>query len=244
MKLITLFFLFLSSITYAQYGYKNENVNHRFKPGFMWFYTGFRPAESEKPRKYDRLVFDVVYNSLLIDGKLINQTVHRSIGLNTNIMWDIPLNAYNGIGLGIGVQHKFQRFSPTQAFVYSPITSSTTYLSQVQPNSPNTIYQSHTIGLPIELRFRQKKWKQFKINIGGSIGYRPFVRKKEWSINKDVIFIDRRLEDICPLDYQAHVRFGFRAWAIYGSYGFSPLFKSKSSTKTTFFNFGISVSLF
>jgi hypothetical protein len=242
--IFTLLIFIWSATSFSQWGYKSEDVAHRFKPGFMWFYTGLRPAEVEKPRKYDRLVVDVLYNSWMNDGKFVKQDVGRSIGFNTNLMWDIPLNKYNGVGLGIGFQHRYQRTSPTSAVIYDPISKTTDYNEAWQPSTPYNVFQSHVFALPIELRFRQKKWKQMKINMGGSIGYRPFMRRKSWSLNKETIFIDRRLQDINPLDYQAHIRFGFRAFALYASYGFSPQFKSKESVKFTTASAGISISLF
>ena len=48
--------------SFAQYN-SEPNLISRYKPGVMFHYTGLRPAEAEKAQKYDRLVFDITYNT-------------------------------------------------------------------------------------------------------------------------------------------------------------------------------------
>ena len=65
-KLILPFFI-APLIEVGQYDGVGGNEISRFRPGTMWFMTGFRPAIPEKVRKYDRLVFDITYNDWLGD---------------------------------------------------------------------------------------------------------------------------------------------------------------------------------
>ena len=96
----------LGLTSHAQYDSKGDSIPSKFRPGAMWFFTGWRPASIEKVHKYDRLIFDITYNDWMGDKDLFE--VHwASIGLNTNLLFDIPLTKGNTVSIGTGLSHEF-----------------------------------------------------------------------------------------------------------------------------------------
>jgi hypothetical protein len=84
-KLIYFFLFLLVSLTVkAQFTSEGADLISRFRPGVMWFNTGLRPAEIEKVRKYDRLVFDITYSDWAGESKPF-QNKWASLGLNSSI---------------------------------------------------------------------------------------------------------------------------------------------------------------
>src|SRR5574343_803525 len=101
---LTLLLAILSFSLNAQYNSEGADLISRFRPGTMWFYTGLRPATPEKVRKYDRLMFDLTYNTF--NGALKPfKNNWNSIGFNTNLMFEIPITKGNTVSFGIGFTH-------------------------------------------------------------------------------------------------------------------------------------------
>ena len=68
-------FALLVNVGHSQYDSKVDGPISQFKAGFMWFYTGLRPAKEDKVRKYDRLIFDLTYNDWNGDSKLFQMNL-------------------------------------------------------------------------------------------------------------------------------------------------------------------------
>lgn len=237
----------LSSLSLkAQYDGKDENIASRFRPGFMWFYTGVRPAKVEKPRKYDRLIFDVTYNDWNGDRNLFQNT-GLSIGLNTNLMFDVPITLGNTIALGIGVSHQYISISHGNHLVKNETDRTTTYSEKTDLDAfKKSQLSGNNFAIPIELRFRKESWRHLKFHVGGKIGYQANLYNKYVvgsGNSKDVVknygFFDQN-----ELTYSAHVRVGLRNWALFGSYNFNPLFSNVNSTQLNLVQLGLSISLY
>jgi len=249
-SLLVICSLILSSLAFGQYDSKGETPS-MFRPGFMWYFTGIRPAKEEKVRKYDRLIFDVTYNDWTGDeGPFENHWA--SIGFNTNLMFDIPLTKGNTVALGIGVAYQLTRTRHDQLFVKATDggTGSSPTHTELVPKGNQTFDRNILVGnaftLPIELRFRKASWKHFKFHLGGRVGYQANMYSKTIfgsGSNRDVVK-DYGFPDLNPLVYAAHVRFGFRNWALFGSYHFNPLFTNSSSSQLNQLQFGLSISLY
>ena len=233
-------------ITFGQYDGKGEDEISRFRPGLMWFYTGLRPAKIEKVRKYDRLIFDVTYNDWSGDKEPF-ENHWASIGLNTNLMFDIPLVKGNKIALGIGIAHQYINIRHDQVVVIDDVNNSTSfYKPEFSPVAVKSFVSGNSFSIPIELRFRNESWRHFKVHIGGKIGYQANIYSKEtFNVNghkeKNKRF---SFPDQSELIYSAHVRVGLRNIALYGSYNFNTLFTNKASDQLNLLQFGISISLF
>lgn len=232
--------------SFGQYDSKGENEISRFKAGFMWYFNGLRPAKPDKARKYDRLIFDLTYNDWTGERTPF-QNHWASIGLNTNVMFDIPLTKGNTVSIGTGFSHQLLKIRHDNHLIGDDLTQTTTYLAK---DSSDAFYKSvfggNSFSVPLEIRFRKESWRHFKFHMGGKFGYQANLYNKyvtRTDNGKDVV---KRIgfPDMNRWVYSAHVRFGLRNWAFYGSYSFNTLFADKSSTQLTVFQFGLSISLY
>ena len=247
-KLFTIAFLCsLSTVTFSQYDGKGEDEISRFRPGFMWFFHGWKAGEIEKIRKYDRLIFDVTYNDWTGDRKLF-QNHWASIGLNTNLMFDVPLTKGNTVSLGIGVGHQYTVIRHNGNLIRNQIDNTTVWSSKLFPiqTFDKSVYGSHAFYMPLEIRFRKESWKHFKVHFGGKIGYQTNAFTKEVETYSDGKMTTKitGFPDENKLVYAAHVRLGLRNWAVYGSYNFNKLFSNSKSTSLNAVQMGVSISLF
>ncbi|PKR81936.1 hypothetical protein CW751_00955 [Brumimicrobium salinarum] len=246
-KLILLFFLMLYSfITFGQYESEEEGLYSRFRPGVMWFYSGLKPYEEEKLRKYDRLMVDVVYNDFYGDRDYFSSP-WQSIGVNASLMFDVILTKANtmSFGWGIGYSH----FSNRSKLQFTrDLDNKTTLVADFPAGSEpkGSKFGANYIEIPLELRFRTKGHKHFKFMIGGKIGYQlnSFSKQIERIDGKKYATKNYGFPDSNPLRYGATVRIGIRNWAFYGAYYFSPLFTADGSADLTPISVGITLSLF
>jgi hypothetical protein len=105
--------------------------------------------------------------------------------------------------------------------------------------------QAHRFYLPLELRFASKKWSRFKFIIGANVGIQPFLNQVFLTKSEgEKEYFTKELSDRSLLSYGVHFRAGTRGLALFGSYQFNSLFKSRESVKLHPFQFGLSISLF
>lgn len=242
-KLLILLSVLLISNAYAQSEEKSSE-NSDFRAGFMWYYTGLKPAQEGKARKYDRLIFDIVYNDWAGDnGPFENHW--GSIGLNTSMMWDIPFTG-NNTSFGIGISHQLMRIRHDNAFFKYSNPDKTEYNEAAITLYDKNILAGNMFAMPVEFRFRKKEWRHFKFHIGGKIGFQANMYSKQVfgsGQNRDVVK-DYGFPDLNRLVYGAHMRIGIRNWALYASYNFNPIFSNSESTKLYQLQFGLSISLY
>ena len=242
--LIVMCFIGLSS--FSQYDGQGVDEVSRFRPGAMWFFTGLRPAKQEKQSKYDRLIFDVTYNDWIGDEDLF-QNSWASIGLNTNVIFDIPLTKENKIAFGVGIAHQYTNIRHDNQFIINEFTSSSIYESKDSSDFfDKSIISGNSFSIPLELRFRKESWRHFKFHIGAKVGYQiNILSKRVYVINgQKKVYKRYGFPDESKWIYSAHVRLGIRNWALYASYNFNTLFLNSSSTKLNAVQMGLSVSLF
>ena len=226
--------------SYGQYDDRDSLIASRYRPGIMWFNTGWRPAKEGKPRKYDRLIFDLNY-SLWEQQGIVPTSARGSIGWSVHTMWDVPLNTGNGVAFGWGFSYIQQRIGLKSALVHG-LEGLHYYPDSLQVDYSRGRLTSHTAQIPVELRFRSKKWRQVKLHVGASIGYR-FASNTVYHID-GLKVKSTDIPNSKGLTYAAHLRFGIRNWAFFGAYTISPFFRNKNSDKWRPLTFGISLSLF
>lgn len=248
-KFLSIAFLAVLSLSAAaQDPSPQPNLISRFRPGAVWFFTGYRPAETEKVRKYDRLIFDLTYNDWTGDRQPFKNK-WNSIGFNTNLMFDIPITKGNTMSLGLGICHSLYRISYSYLQFQVDASTSTTNVYDIQtfvPDEDKHFFCANSLSVPVELRFRSPKWQHFKFHIGGKVGYtlNTFTKEVfESSIGKMEVK-NSQFPDIHRLLYSAHARIGFRNFALFGSYQFSPVFSNSASTHLNILQLGLSISLF
>lgn len=218
----------------------------RFKPGIMSNFTGLRPARAGNAHKYDRLIVDVTYNDWLGDLKSFKNK-WSSIGINTNLLFDIGINKKKTVSLGTGFRHSLFRtenlahlFSADPTYTYTLVTKGTSV------DCKRRLLCGNSVGVPIELRFRSKGWKHVKFHVGGVVAYQCNIYAKSVFTSPEgrQVIKDYNFADVNRFSLSTHIRFGTRNWAIYGSYGINSLFSNRSSTKLHLMQVGLSVSLF
>jgi hypothetical protein len=219
----------------------------RFRPGVMWFYTGLRPGVSEKMPRYDRLIFEVLYNDWT--GKSVKpfQQKAGSIGWNGQAIFDIPITNDN-ISFGIGVGYQYTRISLDGKYLKRDAALQATSL-EVFPTDTEikrSVFSTNQVFVPVELRFRTKGWKHVKLHVGGKVGYQlrtaTRIREEQEGLeieNKTIGFYD--LNDWV---FSTHVRLGIRNVGLVASYNLTPYFRGKYSAELNGFSLGLSLSVF
>lgn len=243
---VIIVFCAIGFLSNAQYDGKGANEISRFLPGFMWKYTGIRPAKAGRLNKYDRLIFDITYNDWMGDKDPF-ENHWASIGLNTNFMFDIPLTKGNKVSLGIGVAHQFVNIRHDNVVVIDDIEKTTSFSPMGSvPGFEKSVLSGNSFSLPVELRFRNESWRHFKIHIGGKIGYQANLLSKYVSkvdghrvVNKRYGFPDEN-----KLIYSVHARIGLRNWALFASYNFNTIFSNAKSAQLNLVQIGLSISLY
>ncbi len=248
-KILLIIFFLLGWGHYAlsQYDGSGADEISRFRAGSMWFFTGFRPAIPEKVRKYDRLIFDLSYNDWVGDLEPFKNK-WNSIGLNTSLMFDIPISKGNTVSFGTGLSHSLFRVNTmNHSFAPDPTENFTVYSSSSNANNLKSSFLcGNTISIPLEFRFRTKGWKHFKFHLGGKIGYQlnMYTRSVSEGQNGRMILKDHNFADVQRLIYSAHFRIGIRNWALFGSYNLNSLFSNDNSPNLNLLQMGLSISLF
>jgi hypothetical protein len=239
-------FVFASQLSFAQYDSQGADETSRFRAGFMWFYTGLKPAKVDKVRKYDRLIFDLTYNDWVGDRDPF-QNHWASIGLNTNVMFDIPLTKGNKVALGVGVAHQLVKIRHNNHLIRDFAAGTTTFA----PKNPSDTFKKSILGgnsfaIPVELRFRNESWRHFKFHIGGKIGYQANLYSKYVGTSSGTKDYSKSFgfPDENKLIYSAHVRLGLRNWALFASYNFNTIFADDSSVQLNLLQAGLSISLY
>jgi hypothetical protein len=244
----SLVIVFISWITFtmAQYLEKEEGLISRFRPGIGWYYSGFKPYEETKLRKYDRLIIDLVYNDWMGDRKIF-QSPWNSLGYNVSLMFDKVISSQNTFSIGYGLTFSHYNNKTDKDFVRD-YSEGSTLLVDFDENTDfvRNKFTANYIELPVEFRFRTKGRKHFKFLIGGKIGYQlnSFTQQV---ISNDGARLNSRnysFPDINPLRYGATVRFGLRNYAVFAAYHFSPLFRDVESVHLNPISVGLSLSLF
>lgn len=238
-------FLLLLGLTVSLYSlgqYDSQGKNKsRFKPGAGWFFKGWRPTPDKPARKYDRLVFDILYcdwKGADVDPFKVDPL---SIGFNVNFLTDKPLNQKGSLSLGYGIQ--FQRtnyrINGYLSGLYTPV------FNQPQ-NASNYSLHCNQFSIPLELRIRKESWRHFKVHLGGHVGYivGSSTKLNLYTDQNSTQIRTKRLSSIDPLQYGAHVRLGLRNWALYASYNLNSLFVSNQGPQANALQFGLSISLF
>lgn len=229
--------------THAQYDSQGDHETSRFKPGLFWYYTGLNPAKIGKVRKYDRLIFDITYNDWMGDLKPF-QVKPTSIGLGTNLMFDVPFTPGSTVSIGWGLNYHWSHIRHDETFFNNLQLSATEF--SVSPLTTRSALNFHQLSIPLEIRLRKNSWKHLKLHIGGKLGYLFGMNEKERFDNPNgkTVIKSYNFQDTKPMQYSAHLRLGFRNYALFTEYHFSTLFSNANSTQLKVLRFGISISLF
>ncbi|MCE3295710.1 MAG: hypothetical protein K0R65_1424 [Crocinitomicaceae bacterium] len=227
---------------------QDTDIMSRHRPGALWYYAGVKPPLPDRVRRYDRLVFDIVYNDWMSKSQKPFKVSPLSIGFNVNTMFDVPMTKNNTVSFGFGFAYGLYRVRMNDFFVRNETEQSTELITDVkQYGIEKSVFKVNSLSIPLELRFRGTNWKHIKIHVGGRVSY-YFLPSTTLTGNMDGKIVSKQktvgFYDFNNFNASAHIRFGIRNWGLYASYDFMPFFKSAQSTKLNPFQFGVSVSLF
>ncbi len=240
MKLI-FFIFFIPLITLGQKEYDTK-IEDQSRPGILW-YVSWRPSNKPKPRKYDRLVFDIHYNDFKSNLSLSSKSI-RSIGFTSNFLNEIPLNNKSTLSIGYGLG-----ISVSKTLLNQNLVESTPQIISCFPQTNSDAYIRNSligsnVNLPVELRIRTKGWKHTKLYLGGRVGYQLTLKEKysfaDMTRNHK-ISLKNAAEDFT---YSLYARTGFRNYALYASYQLNSIFQHPESPQLNWLQVGLSISLF
>ena len=226
---------------------KKDSLNHktqtRFNPGLMWRYTGLTPRDGKQGAKYDRLSFDVFYNTWIGQTNKLKVPWY-SIGFNTNLMFDLPFNPKSTCSFGIGLSFSHINIHH-EGMLTVDSTKTYTQLLPLPSNAPSrrlTKFAINYFQIPIEFRFRTPGVKHFKFYVGAFVGVR-LNSYERWKIGKDK-FKEFNYPDVNWYNYGVTARIGIRNWSLFASYSLSSLFSHSRSPQLSPLCLGITISLF
>ncbi len=242
---IAVVFSLFTLLCFGQYDSEGI-VKSRFRPGLMWYNTGWKPARPGMLRKYDRLMFDITYNDWVGDRKTFKMQA-PSMGMNVSWLFEIPLVKKNSVSFAFGPGYGFYNLRHNMPMVHD-LTNEATILGDEQDIGFFGMRKlvGHQLFVPIEFRFRTKGWKHFKVHIGGKIGYQIslFEKARFDHQGEEIKQKNKDIQDVNRFIYSAHIRLGIRNFSVYGSYNFNPFFGNKNSTQLHLLQLGVTVSLF
>jgi hypothetical protein len=173
----------------------------------------------------DRLIIECNHTSWRNLPSGISGT-HPSIGFNFALMFDRPIGMSNfSFGYGLGLfSHNFHSNAD---FIYKTDSSGyrfTTRLSPYEPERNVTLnrYAEKILEIPLEIRYRTKADRQFKIHFGGKIGY--VVNNFRSIRDNDGKIRVYDIKNINPIRYGINFRLAFEHFALTATYYFSDIF--------------------
>lgn len=188
----------------------------------------------------DRLIFEINYTSWLGAPKAIKSD-WKCIGFNFSTMFDKPIGNSNfsfGYGAGIYVHN----FSSNANFIYKLDSMSQTVTTVIEPKTipyKANRYNERSLEIPIELRFRTKTTRAFKIMVGGKIGYVFSDFKK--SDDRDGRIRLYNIKNVEHLRYGVNFRIGVEQICLTASYYFSEVFTENGPKGIHPFSVGIAI---
>jgi len=220
----------------------------------LFNFLGVFSQEKKKPKEDDE--FHIKNYKLEPGDRLIIEVNHTSwvgfppsvkiktpsIGVNLALMFDKAIGKSNfTIGYGIGLfSHNFHSNAD---FIYVKDSVSNTFTTKLEPYTrPVSLnrYAEKILEVPVELRFRTKTDRQFKIHVGGKIGYVVNNFRSIRDNDGKVRVYD--IKNIDPLRYGVNFRIGFEQIAICATYYLSEVFnKNRGPAGVHPFALGIAI---
>ena len=241
-----LFFVILSPIVLrAQYDGEGD-LKSRHRPGIMWYLTGMKPAATGKPRKYDRLMVDLNYNTYM-DSASVRWVNWKSLGTNVHTMMEVPLVSKNVFSFAFGITYGFQSINLNPSLISDSSNSYTLWDQSLHLyNYKARKYNQHQFSIPIEFRLRTKGWKHVKVHLGSRFGYRFKSYQKDVYFENNHRKVDRYkgVYDQNQLFVSSYIRIGLRNISLYAEYHWLNEFNHSKSIVLKPINLGITFSLF
>lgn len=200
--------------------------------------------EEKEPKKIaspkDHIVVDLSYDSYSNLPKDIDLTI-RSLGVNVFIMWDYPVGRGPfSIAAGAGIStHSIHSNGKIMYSIDGKYTSFVPLTTEYKTNK----FTCHYVEVPVELRMRTRTKNQFKLTLGGKVGYAFNVHTKFEDIDGKIKVY--KIKNINPIRYGVTFRVGYNKWNLQAFYGLSELFlKDRGEPKMIPYSIGIGLLLY
>ncbi|MCE3228343.1 MAG: hypothetical protein K0S32_2894, partial [Bacteroidetes bacterium] len=215
-----------------------------------------KEKKKQQTQKYDDDDFDMKNYKLEPSDRLILELNHTtwtglkapiksvlpSVGMNIAVMFDKPIG-YSNFTFGYGIGFFSHNFHSNADFVYMRDSLTNSFTTKLEPfNRPFSLnrYAEKILEIPIEIRFKTKTDRQFKIHVGGKIGYVVNNFRSIRDNDGKVRVYD--IKNINPFRYGVNCRIAFQQFAITASYYFSEVFvKDKGPANYYPYAFGIAI---
>lgn len=194
-----------------------------------------------KSDPHDRLILEINHTGFLGLSNKINQVYERCIGFNFAFMFDKPFGKSNfSFGYGIGLLS--HNFHSNAEFVYSRDSISNVQLTTLTPmNRPFSLnrFAQKFLEVPLEIRFRTKTDRQFKIHAGVKLGYVVNDFRSIRDNDGKVRVYD--IKNVNKLRYGINFRIGYEQFCLTACYYLSEVFTNRGPQGVIPYTIGISI---
>ena len=189
----------------------------------------------------DRLIFEVNYTNWLGTPKNIKPD-WKCIGFGFYTLFDKPISNSN-FSFGYGLGFYGHNYSSNANFIYqldslNQHTTATLIQPKTTPYAANR-YNERSIEVPLELRYRSKTTRVFKIMVGAKLGYVVSNFKKTDDIEGRIRLYN--IKNVNPFRYGVVFRIGIEQVCLTASYYFSEVFTDKGPKGINPFSIGIAI---
>ncbi len=164
---LNIFFLVLTLASFSQT--KKDSI----KPSDKKKTKGIYDLKNYKSDPHDRLILEINHTGFLGLAENVKPQYERSIGFNFAFMFDKPFGK-SSFSFGYGIGLLSHNFHSNVDFAYVRDSITTQLNTVLTPfNRPVTLnrFAQKILEIPLEFRFRTKTDRQFKVHLGGKIGY-------------------------------------------------------------------------
>ncbi|MES2565906.1 MAG: hypothetical protein V4565_03505 [Bacteroidota bacterium] len=188
----------------------------------------------------DRLIFEANYTGWLGTPSNI-KTDWKCIGFGFYTLFDKPISNSN-FSFGYGLGFYSHNFSSNANFIYEFDSIGQNVNTVIEPKTTPYIanrYNERSFEVPLELRFRTKTTRAFKLMLGAKIGYVISNFKKNDDADGRIRIYN--IKNINPLRYGAVFRIGVEQVCLTACYYFSEVFTTNGPKGINPFSIGIAI---
>jgi hypothetical protein len=188
----------------------------------------------------DRLIFEVNYTNWLGAPKAI-KTDWKCIAFAFYTLFDKPISNSN-FSVGYGLGFYCHNYSSNANFVYQLDTANRYVTTLLEPKTVPYIanrYNERSVEVPLELRFRTKTTRVFKMMLGFKVGYVISNFKKTDDADGRVRVYN--IKNVNPFRYGVLFRVGMEQVCLTASYYFSEVFNEHGTKGINPFSIGIAI---
>lgn len=188
----------------------------------------------------DRLIFEANYTGWL--GAPTNiKADWKCIGFGFYTLFDKPISNSN-FSFGYGLGFYSHNYSSNANFIYRLDSSNQHVITALEPKTVPYIanrYNERSFEIPLELRFRTKTTRVFKLMVGAKVGYVISNFKKSDDADGRIRLYN--IKNVNPLRYGMVFRVGVEQICLSASYYFSEVFTDDGPKGINPFSIGIAI---